>query len=130
MNGLRILVVDDEPSIGEGIDMILSREGYGIVCATSAEAAVSLCERETFDLILMDLILPGMDGVQACTEIRRLHPGARLMAITGSPSGERIEQFRQAGGIQLSLAKPFGRAELLASVVQALKESPPGEPFS
>jgi CheY-like chemotaxis protein len=116
----RILVVDDEPSICEGVEMLLSREGYEVRTAFSGEQAVEMAGKERFDLILMDLIMPGIDGVEACTRIRSQTPDARLMAISGSPGGQRVENFIRAGGSKVFLYKPFGRAELMSSVQKVL----------
>jgi two-component system response regulator ResD len=116
----RVLVVDDEPGICEGVENILTRAGYEVEKAFSGEEALAMSEREAFDLILMDLIMPGMDGVDACDRIRRTRPDARVVAITGSPVGSRVERFRNLAGIGIFLFKPFGKEELLASVEKAL----------
>lgn len=119
----KILVVDDEPSICEGIETILSRAGYEVKKALSGEDAVRLVEHESYDLILMDLIMPGMDGADACAEIRRLRPGSRVIAISGSPSGARVEKFIRNGGIDVFLYKPFGKDELIEGVTRALESA-------
>lgn len=116
----KVLVVDDEPSICEGVESVLTRAGYEVKKAFSGEQAISMSKEEAFDLILMDLIMPGLDGADACAEIRRLRPKAKVVAISGSPAGSRVEKFIRSGGIEVFLYKPFGKEELLAGVDKAL----------
>jgi len=117
----RVLVVDDEPSICEGIELILTRAGFEVKKALSGEEAVTIAEHESFDVVLMDLIMPGMDGADTCAEILRLRPNTRIVAISGSPSGARVEKFIRSGGIEVYLYKPFGKEELIAGVERALE---------
>jgi CheY-like chemotaxis protein len=118
----RVLVVDDEPSICEGVESVLTRAGYEVKKAFSGEEAIVMNQQEEFDLILMDLIMPGMDGADTCAEIRRLRPKAKVVAISGSPAGSRVEKFIRSGGIEVFLYKPFGKEELLAGVDKALQD--------
>ncbi len=124
MSKKKVLVVDDEPSICEGIELILTRAGYEVKKAYSGEEAVRLAEHEAFDLVMMDLIMPGMDGADACAEIKRIRPDARVIAISGSPSGARVEKFIRSGGIEVYLYKPFGKEELIAGVEKAFTINP------
>ena len=124
MGQAKVLIVDDEQSICDGVEAILSRAGYRVSRALSGEEAVGLAREEEFDLILMDLIMPGMDGADACSEIRKLRPRVRIVAISGSPAGQRVEKFVRCGGIEVFLYKPFGKRELLSGVEKALEADP------
>jgi len=124
----RILIVDDEPSICEGVSAILIREGYDVRQAASGEEAVKLSCEEEFDLILMDLIMPGIDGADACARIREHRPDARVVAISGSPVGQRMEKFVRSGGVELFLYKPFGKRELISGIEKALAARPGPHP--
>lgn len=117
----KILVVDDEPSICEGITLVLEPAGYDVKHAFCGEDALKLVSKEDFDVILMDLIMPGIDGAEACERIKAIKPYIRVVAISGSPSGQRLDRFMQAGGIELYLYKPFGKEELLRGVEKALR---------
>lgn len=117
----KVLVVDDEPSVCEGIELVLSPAGYEVKKALTGEDAVKLIEREDFDVVLMDLIMPGMDGTEACEQIKAMKPYTRVVAISGSPSGQRLDRFLRAGGIELYLYKPFGKQELIDGVEKALR---------
>lgn len=117
----RILVVDDEPSVCEGIELVLTPVGFEVEKALTGEEAVRIVEQKDFDVILMDLIMPGMDGTEACERIKAIKPGTRVVAISGSPSGQRLDRFLRAGGIELYLYKPFGKQELIDGVEKALR---------
>jgi len=82
---------------------------------------VEMATREDFDVILMDLILPGMDGAEACAKIKEQRPGVRIIAVSGSPAGQRVDKFMRSGGTDVFLYKPFGKKELIAGVKKALE---------
>lgn len=69
----------------------------------------------------MDLMLPGMDGLETCAAIRRLQPDVPVVAISGSRTGQRIESMHSLYSVEVFLEKPFGKAELLSGVAQALR---------
>ncbi len=119
----RILVVDDEPSICEGVANILSNAGFVVKQASSGEEAVRMAAGEKFDVVIMDLIMPGMDGADACAEIIRLRPDTKVIAISGSPVGQGVDRFVRSGGVELFLYKPFGKKELLAGVSNAIRSA-------
>ncbi len=115
-----VLVVDDEPHICDGIEMILCRAGYRVTTALSGEEAIAAAGREPFDLVLLDMMLPGMDGLESCAAIRRLQPKVPVIAISGARTGQRAESLQSLHGVEIFLEKPFGKAELLSAVAQAL----------
>lgn len=121
MNPQRILVVDDEPSICEGVVNILASAGFVVSQACSGEEAIRMAAREEFEVVIMDLIMPGMDGADACAEIKRLRPDAKVIAISGSPVGQGVDKFVRSGDVELFLYKPFGKKELLAGVNKAIQ---------
>ncbi|MBN1283619.1 MAG: response regulator [Proteobacteria bacterium] len=120
MQKLKVLIVDDEQSICEGVAMILTKAGYLVSKAFSGEEAIRLVSSERFDLVLMDLIMPGMDGADACAEIKKISPETRFIGISGSPAGQRVERFVSVCGVDVFLYKPFGKKELLAAVEKML----------
>ena len=117
---ISVLVVDDEPTVCEGIGVILSRAGYRVTKALSGEEAIAAAGREAVDLVLLDMILPGIDGLETCAALRRLLPGVPVVAISGNSTGERVESLQRLYGVEVFLEKPFGKAELLAGVAKAL----------
>lgn len=116
-------MVDDEPSICEGVANILSNAGFVVKQASSGEEAVRMAVGEEFDVVIMDLIMPGMDGADACAEIIRLRPDIKVIAISGSPVGQGMDKFVRSGGVELFLYKPFGKKELLAGVNDAIQSA-------
>ncbi len=113
----KILVVDDEPLIVEMVEESLSEEGYTIVKAYSGEQALEKLEHELPDLVILDLMLPGMDGYEVCRQMQRdarfNHiPVIMLTAKTGV--GDRVAGYDQ--GADDYITKPFETDELLRRV--------------
>jgi len=80
----RILVVDDEDAIRRTLDLLLQKRGYAVVTAASGEAAVAAIEQQRFDLLLLDLMMPGMSGIEVARRARTLQPTAKVLLLTGS----------------------------------------------
>ncbi|GAB2716955.1 response regulator YycF [Paenibacillus thermoaerophilus] len=110
----KILVVDDEQPIADILKFNLEKEGYEVVCAFDGHAAVEAAFREQPDLILLDIMLPGKDGMEVCREIRsRLH--TPIIMLTAKDS-----EIDKVLGLEMGaddyVTKPFGNRELLARV--------------
>ena len=116
---IRILAVDDEKPIVELLKLTLNRSGYHCVGAYDGIEAANLIEKETFDLILLDIMLPGMDGWQVCREIRKKSECPIIM-ITA-----KGETFDKVLGLELGaddfVVKPFDMKELSARVKAVLR---------
>lgn len=120
----RILVVDDEASILQLVTYNLTRAGYEVVSAESGEEALQVAKREPFDLILLDVMLPGMDGFEVCKEIRK---GSAVPIVMLTARGEEID--RVIGfeiGADDYVTKPFSPRELLGRVKAILRRSKKG----
>ncbi len=119
--GLRLLVVDDIDMNRDIASAFLCAGGHQVTLAETGEAAVAAVAAEQFDVVLMDVCMPGMDGLEATRRIRAL-PADRchvpIVALTAQVFAEQIEQCRSAG-MNSHLAKPFAYEALLASVAQA-----------
>lgn len=107
--GLKILVVEDVALNREVASGLLEREGHQVWLAEDGEAALALCQQQAFDLLLLDVHLPGISGVQLCQELRR-RPGpnrqARVFALTASVQPSLVRDYLQAG-MQGILGKPL-----------------------
>jgi CheY-like chemotaxis protein/predicted ester cyclase len=90
----RVLVVDDEDSIRRFAARVLEPEGYVVVTAPDGREALALIEREPFDLFVLDLMMPQMNGVELARELRRISPDARVLYLTGY--GSRLFEERPA----------------------------------
>ena len=115
-----ILVVDDEAEIREGLEALLSSEGYGVACAETGEASLAKLEEKPFDLLLLDVSLPDRNGLELLREIRRRDPYLSIVLITAYGS---IDMARAAfkSGAQDYITKPWSNDELLAQVAQAVE---------
>ena len=125
MSAGRILVVDDEPQIRRVMRTALTATGYEVSDARSGEEAVEKLGGERFDLILLDVNLPGMSGLEACRVIRRetLVPDVPIIMLTVRNAEKDIVEALDAGADDY-VVKPFGTPELLARIRAALRRAP------
>lgn len=118
---MKILVVEDEDNIRELVRAYLEREGYGVVEAADGTAALDLATSEQPDLVVLDLMLPGIDGWEIC---RRLRQGGATPVIMLTARGDEIDRIL---GLELGaddyLTKPFSPRELVARVKAVLRRS-------
>ncbi|MEP0068987.1 response regulator [Pyruvatibacter sp.] len=95
-----ILVVDDEPLICSMLQALLTREGHDVIIAGDGRQAIQAVETNEIDLIIVDIVMPEKDGLEAIIEIRRITPDMKIIAISG---GSRI-----GNADFLSMARKFG----------------------
>jgi two-component system, OmpR family, KDP operon response regulator KdpE len=120
-----ILVVDDEPQIRRVMRATLSSSGYTILDATSGEEALEIVRGEPVDLVLLDVNMPGMDGVETCREIRA---ASDIPIITVTVRDAERDKVRALdAGADDYIVKPFGIQELLARIRAALRRHAPDE---
>jgi CheY-like chemotaxis protein len=124
-----ILVIDDEPGTLEFLDAVLSVEGHRVVTATDGRVGLRLVREVRPDLVITDILMPELDGLEVLLEVRR---GSRVPVIAISGGGayqalDHLETARLFGAASI-LPKPFGSAEILAAVRAALgtEPRPPG----
>ena len=118
----RVLVVDDEPQIRRVLRSALAARGYEVQDAPSGEDALACLRQSRFDLVLLDVNMPGMGGLEACREIRAGSAAAIIM-LTVSDSEEDKVGALDAGADDY-VTKPFGMPELLARIRAALRRLP------
>ena len=120
----RILVVDDEPSILATMVPLLRAHGYEVTTATSGNAALDLIDIQPIQLVVLDLGLPDLDGVEVC---RRLREGRSTpILILSARGGEQDKVAALDAGADDYVTKPFGAEELLARVRAALRRTDSG----
>ena len=116
----RILVVDDEPVVRQLTVEILRRSGHDPHGVASARAALDLLDKEHFDLVVSDVVMPEMTGIEFLHELRERLPDLPVVLMTGgSQEPERTSKAVELGATGL-LYKPFSHAQLNAAVAAAL----------
>jgi two-component system alkaline phosphatase synthesis response regulator PhoP len=118
----RVLLVEDEPSLVRTLRDRLSAEGWRVETAGDADAAIAFALREPFDLVLLDIMLPGRDGFDVCRELRQQGLGMPILMLTA-----RSQVIDKVVGLRLGaddyLTKPFDMMELLARMEALLRRS-------
>lgn len=122
MNAGRILVVDDEPQIRRVIKVILVGQGYEVVEVRSGNAALLTFREFLPDLVLLDLNMPGMTGLETCRSLRETSEVPIIFLTVRSQEDEKVEALD--AGADDYVTKPFGKKELLARIRAALRRSP------
>jgi len=117
----KILIVDDEPSIVAPLQFLMERNGYRVSVAGSGEEALEKIERDPPDLVLLDVMLPGLSGFDVCRMIRENRALAKTRIILVTALGRKINVAKgMALGADDYIVKPFGNRELVAKVKQLL----------
>jgi DNA-binding response OmpR family regulator len=112
---MRILVVEDEQVLREGLSDLLSGAGYEVAAVGDGAEAVERGTDERFDLVLLDLMLPKLDGIEVLTRLRRVRPGLPIIMLTAR-SGEDDKVAGLTCGADDYVTKPFSARELLARI--------------
>lgn len=124
MTSKLITLIEDEPDIQEIIAYNLKREGYQVSSALNGETGLALIKQKKPDLILLDLMLPGMDGLEVCRQLRAVSETQNIPIIMVSAKGEESDVVLGLGlGADDYIAKPFSPKELIARVQAVLRRS-------
>jgi two-component system KDP operon response regulator KdpE len=125
MSAAKILVVDDEPQIRRVLRTTLTSHGYAVAEARTGEEALEQVRAERPDLILLDVNLPGMSGLEACREIRSSSDIPIIMLTVRGSERDKVQALD--AGADDYVTKPFGSEELLARIRAGLRRSSPAE---
>ena len=120
---MKILVVDDEKLLVKGMKFNLENEGYEVMTAYDGAAAVELEKKENFDLIVMDVMMPGLSGSDACMKIREFSDVPVIMLTARSEEYDKLAGLE--GGADDYVVKPFSPRELVARVKAVLARTMP-----
>ena len=127
MNERKLLVVDDDKRLRELLERYLGEQGFVVHTAEDADAMDRALAHEAFDLVVLDLMLPGEDGLSICRRLRSADPQLAIMMLTAK--GDEIDRIV---GLEMGaddyLPKPFNPRELLARIQAVLRRSPPAIP--
>jgi len=115
-----ILIVDDEIDLLETLGDIFESKGYNVTMVEDGNKATELLRRKYFDVVLMDLKMPGISGVDSFKEVKRLHPSAAIIMMTAGSVGENIKEALGAG-VDAVVDKPFNVKKLVATIESILE---------
>jgi two-component system KDP operon response regulator KdpE len=122
MSAGRILVVDDDPQIRRVMRVTLTGQGYEVDDAKDGEAALERLRQQRFDLVLLDMNMPGMGGLEACRAIRSQSEIAVIMLTVRDEEADKVEALD--AGADDYITKPYNPPELLARIRAALRRAP------
>jgi two-component system response regulator PilR (NtrC family) len=119
----RILIVEDEEALRESMNKQLSREGYEVDGVASCSAAFERIECSSYDMVIADIMLPGVSGVELLKRCRESHPNLVVLIITAFASIETAVEAMRAGAYDY-IVKPVAHEELMSVVRNALRDRP------
>jgi DNA-binding response OmpR family regulator len=122
----RLLVCEDDDAISEPLVRSLARDGHDVELVTTGEAALRAIAARPPELLVLDIGLPGLDGLDVCRVARRTHPGLAILMLTAR-SSELDEVHGLDAGADDYVTKPFGLSVLLARVRALVRRDPSGE---
>ena len=121
----KIMVVDDEETIADTLALIFSSNGYDARSTYSAEQALETLEQWKPDLAIIDVVLPGMNGIEFAIFLKASYPGVHFLLFSGQPgTGGLLEEAKKKGHLFEILAKPLHPTFMLATVANMLSSPP------
>lgn len=115
----RLLIVEDEDTLCASLQRVFIRDGYDVDIAGSAESAFKLLEQRSYDLIITDIILPGISGIELLTKYRKTNPAQKVIVITAYASLTTAVESLKAGACDF-IIKPLMHDEMKKAVRKAL----------
>lgn len=120
-----VLIVDDEPHIRTALRRILELEGYRVETAADGQSALDLVKNEAPDLLLLDIMMPGISGREVCQEVRRIAPAAKVIYFTAKAEPMNPSALRALGQeADALLAKPSTTRRIVSKVKEVLARPP------
>jgi DNA-binding NtrC family response regulator len=117
----RLLVIDDEAIVGKRLLQVFGKMGFKVEVFDSPAPAMEAAAMKPFDIVVTDLKMEGMDGMEVLTRVRQLNPATRVIIITGYAQPETAEEAFQLGVFDF-IPKPFRLEQLKESILRALDE--------
>ena len=117
----RILIVDDDDSLRESLELVLAAESYDVVTAENGETALRLMAETPIDIVLSDLRMPGIDGLELIPQISRRLPGATIILMSAYGTEDLAIESMKRGAYDY-ISKPFDRDDVLQKVLRAIEK--------
>ena len=118
---LQVLLMEDDPSVSKGLQMVLSEEGYSVDIAMTGQSALDTADSKRFDLLVADLRLPDMDGMDVVKRVRENQPETEVIVITGYANVHTAVDAMKTGAVDY-LPKPFTQEDFMARVETAMEK--------
>jgi YesN/AraC family two-component response regulator len=121
----RILLIDDEELVRATLRILLEETGYEVIEAANGRKGVARQNETPCDLVITDIVMPDMEGIETIIQLKRNNPDVKIIAISGGGRTGNSEYLVQAQklGADRALGKPFSNAELIANVEELLAEA-------
>lgn len=120
-----VLLAEDEPHIAESLEFLLGRAGFAVTVVTDGEAAIARALSATPDVLVLDVMLPGINGFEVLRRLRAEAGTAHLPVVMLTAKGQRDDrETAQRWGADMFIAKPFSNAELVAAVSRLAEAGP------
>ncbi len=116
---MKLLLVDNEPNVLEVMQLGLSIQGYEVSTATNGSEALDTVKKEQFDIILLDLIMPEMDGIEVLKRMKKMGLRSKILMLSAYPSQEMVEESLEKGACGF-IVKPSSAEEISSAIQQAL----------
>jgi CheY-like chemotaxis protein len=125
----KILIIEDNAALRTMLKDALAPLGHSVLEAADGADGIRMVEREKFDLVITDMIMPGRWGTETIVQIKRIRPEAKILAISGAGRGKNVELLETAYklGANASLSKPFTMKELRLTLSELVGENKDGE---
>ncbi len=120
---MKLLLIEDEPSVVSFIRRYLTEAGYDVSVALDGQSGLQMAMENNFQLIILDVMLPGMNGIAVCKELRKQQDATPILMLTALGSTENVVAGLDSGADDY-LVKPFKQAELLARIRSLLRRTP------
>jgi len=123
-----VLVIDDDPAVRATIEVVLRRDNHAVILADNGRKGLQLLQSGQFDLLIVDLFMPDMDGLEIVGHVKKSHSDLPIIVISGHYSGtgpapDFLHMATKLGAIY-SLQKPFRPAQLMSAVIKCLDRPP------
>ena len=124
----RILVVDDDLGVGSTVEAMLSSSGHEVTFQSQSKEAITALSAEVFDLVISDVFMPDLDGIELVLEVRKKSPQTKILLMTGGaqyflPGSEELRNITSTAelvGANLTIGKPFRKQQLMDAVSELI----------